>query len=213
MTTRRDWAVAALLIVFVTGWLGFEITRGIFTSSDELFTAERTREMLLLDRDQVHLNFRPSYSKPPLQYWLTSLTLALARHTGWKQEPAVRVWPLIFGILTAAALVWLAYLANERRKGPLALPALAILVSCPLFTTEISRALLDSGLVFLTTLGLVFAQLARKEPRWWDRGRSRLRARNIAKGPAHFSYLADYRNCAVVFGGGADASADLVAAG
>lgn len=162
--------IAPLLILGVAVWLALEIPRGILTNSDELFTAERSREMLLLGPWQVHLNFQPSYSKPPLQYWLTALTLSIAKaHSFLSREVAVRIWPLIFGILTAIALVWLARLIEDSsaRRNVLAILSVAALVSCPLFTTEISRALLDSGLMFFTTIAILFAHLARKRPVWW----------------------------------------------
>lgn len=38
-------AVAVVLIIYVTGWLAFEIPKGILTTTDELFTVERPREM------------------------------------------------------------------------------------------------------------------------------------------------------------------------
>jgi hypothetical protein len=44
---------------------------------------------------------------------------------------------------------------------------IAILVCCPLFSSEAGRALLDIiGLAFFTTLVILFAQLARKHPAW-----------------------------------------------
>src|SRR5437667_1549952 len=67
--------VAALLIIVVAIWLGLKIPRGILTYQDELFTAERAREMLIMGRDSVYYNFQHSFAKPPLQYWLTTLTL------------------------------------------------------------------------------------------------------------------------------------------
>src|ERR1700719_1534115 len=119
MRERKNYVklIAPLLILCVAGWLALEIPRGLLTNTDELFTAERSREMLLLGPWQVHLNFQPSYSKPPLQYWLTVQTLSIAKaHNFLSREVAVRCWPLIFGLLTAVALVWLARLI----KGPTA---------------------------------------------------------------------------------------------
>jgi 4-amino-4-deoxy-L-arabinose transferase-like glycosyltransferase len=187
MDGRSNYAmlIASILILGVGLWLVCEIPKGMLTTGDELFTAERSREMLLLGRSQVHQNFQSSYAKPPLQYWLTTLTLSqteLLQMRGFFQSPevAVRVWPLIFGILTGGALVWLAKLIEKsmarpepRRTGLVAaceniVPlSVAALISCPLFSTEISRALLDAGLMFFTTLAIVFAELARKRPACW----------------------------------------------
>jgi 4-amino-4-deoxy-L-arabinose transferase-like glycosyltransferase len=48
---------------------------GFLISKDEFITAERSREMLLLGHGAVRDNFEVSVVKPPLQYWLTTLTL------------------------------------------------------------------------------------------------------------------------------------------
>lgn len=158
----RSLAAAALLIVCVFVWLGFEIQKGRLTNTDELVTAERSREMLLTGQWTVQFNFQPSFEKPPLQYWLTTLTLPRMG----QREAAVRIWPLIFGSLTAFALLWLAFLMDRDRSW-LAGVSVAVLVSSPLFLFEVSRALLDSGLMFFVTLAIIFAQLARKHPAWW----------------------------------------------
>lgn len=161
---RARWPFLSfgLLLAAVAIWLSCKIPQGLLTYPDELLTAERSREMLLLGRDAVHFNFRPSFAKPPLQYWLTTLTLP---HLANKSV-AVRVWPLLFGMLTAAAVGWLAWLIDSRR--PWLVPsAAAIYLSCPLFSTEAVRALLDSGLTFFAALAFGFAHLARRQPRWW----------------------------------------------
>ena len=75
--------VAALLIIVVAIWLGLKIPRGILTYQDELFTAERAREMLIMGRDTVYYNFQHSFAKPPLQYWLTTLTLPRLANATW----------------------------------------------------------------------------------------------------------------------------------
>src|SRR2546428_147093 len=109
-TVNQQWrkavAVAVLLIVSAFGWLAVEIPKGILSSSgDEMLTAERSREMLLLGRQEVHFNFAPSFQKPPLQYWLTSFTLPRFNN----ETLAVRIWPWFFGVLTAISIAWLAF--------------------------------------------------------------------------------------------------------
>jgi 4-amino-4-deoxy-L-arabinose transferase-like glycosyltransferase len=164
VSNQRTWATAttALTIVCVFGWLAFEIPKGILSGTDELLTAERTREMLLTEPWVVHFNFHRSFEKPPLQYWLTTLTLARFSN----RTLAVRIWPLLYGCLTAIALVWLVRLIQPNRPWLMPL-SVAVLASCPLFSPEASRALLDVGLAFFTTMTIVFAQLARRRPVWW----------------------------------------------
>jgi 4-amino-4-deoxy-L-arabinose transferase-like glycosyltransferase len=154
--------MAALLIGGVLGWLGREVHSDLLVNTDELLTAERSREMLLLGPATVHDDFAISVAKPPLQYWLTALTLPRFK----EREMAVRIWPLLYAALTAMALAWLAYLVEPARPWLITI-SVASLIFCPLFLTEAARALLDSGLTFFTTLAIVFAQLARKRPVWW----------------------------------------------
>jgi 4-amino-4-deoxy-L-arabinose transferase-like glycosyltransferase len=158
----RAIVAAGLIIVCFAAWLAFQIPKGILTNTDELLTAERTREMLLTEPWVVHFNFKRSFEKPPLQYWLTMLTLPRFEN----RTLAVRIWPLAYATLTAIALAWLAFLVEPERPWLIPLGA-AVLVSSPLFSAEASRALLDIGLAFFTTIAIVFAQLARKHPPWW----------------------------------------------
>jgi len=155
--------VTCLIIFAFAIWLGSQAARGTMWGTDELLTAERTREMLVTgERLVVHYNFHRSFEKPPLQYWLTSLTLPRFE----KHAVAVRIWPLVYGVLTAVALAWLVRLMvpDEPWLMPL---TIAVLISSPLFSGECSRGLLDIGLAFFTTLVFAFAELARKRPAWW----------------------------------------------
>ena len=84
-------SMALILIVGIIGWVGFQVRTDLLTNTDELLTAERSREMLLLGRGVVHDNFKISAAKPPLQYWLTSFSLPRLKN----QQFAVRMWPVV----------------------------------------------------------------------------------------------------------------------
>jgi len=73
---------------------------------------------------------------------------------------------VVLGVLTAISIAWLAFLLEPTRPWLIPL-SVAILTACPLFATEASRGLLDSGLAFFTTLAIAFVQVARKQPAWW----------------------------------------------
>ncbi len=159
---RENAIIAAALIIFCfISWLAIEIPKGILTDTDELLTAERSREMLLTTPWVVHFNFQKSFAKPPLQYWLT---LTLPRFEN--RTLAVRIWPLIYAVLSAITFACLVHVIAPDRPWLVPL-TIAILVCCPLFSSEAGRALLDIGLAFFTTLVILFAQLARKHPAWW----------------------------------------------
>lgn len=155
--------LTGLIILAFALWLGLEAPHGTMWGTDELLTAERTREMLVTgERLVVHYNFHRSFEKPPLQYWLTTLTLPRFDN----RAVAVRFWPLLYGMLTAAALGWLVFLIKPEQPWLMPL-AVGLLISCPLFSTEAARGLLDVGLAFFTVLTIAFAELARRNPRWW----------------------------------------------
>jgi 4-amino-4-deoxy-L-arabinose transferase-like glycosyltransferase len=160
----RLWPLvtAALGIALVATWLAFLIQKGNLTNLDESLTGERSREMLLLGYAPVHLNFQPSFEKPPLQYWLTTLTLPRMH----SREAALRIWPLLYGMLSAVAIACLAFLLEPKRPWLMPL-AVFLLLMCPIFLPETCRAMLDAGLAFFSTLAFVFAHLARKRPAWW----------------------------------------------
>jgi len=161
---RRFLAIAAtgFIISCVVGWLFFLVQEGFLISKDEFITAERSREMLLLGRDAVRDNFEVSVVKPPLQYWLTTLTLPRFK----RPQTAVRIWPLLFGTLTAIATGWLAYLIEPKQPWLIPL-SVGLLLTCPLFLMETTSGRLDTGLTLFTTFSIVFAQVARGKPKWW----------------------------------------------
>src|ERR1700732_3509210 len=72
---QRKWAIAAAIAVLVAvfAWLGFEIPSGTLTHTDELLTAERSREMLSTEPWVVHYNFTRLLKNPPFNFCLPSL--------------------------------------------------------------------------------------------------------------------------------------------
>jgi len=161
---QRGWAIATagLACIAVLTWLSLEIPKGTLVATDELLTAERSREMLTQGSWLVHFNFRPSFEKPPLQYWLTAWTLPRFENPSL----AVRIWPLIYAALTAIVLGWLVWAMRPDRPWLIPL-SIALLFSSPLFATQATRGLLDVGLAFFTTTTILFSELARKRPMWW----------------------------------------------
>ena len=154
-----------LLVAVLAIALGRQIPEGYLTNTDELFTAERARELQFSGPGTVWDNFQPLFRKAPLQYWLTAGTLAL-----WPGEPeaAVRLPVLLYTLGTAGLVAALARLVTSGLGRWTAAPlAVAVFVLCPLTLVEGSRALLDMGLAFWTMAVLVAAQRARTHSRWW----------------------------------------------
>jgi 4-amino-4-deoxy-L-arabinose transferase-like glycosyltransferase len=165
-TVETQWGkplfLTAFLIASVFAGLAWEMASGTLANTDELLTAERSREMLTLGRSEVHFNFEPSFEKPPLQYWLTGFSLQTLKNRTF----AVRIWPLVYLVLTAICAGWLAFLLEPSRPWVVPL-SVALLISCPLFCKEAWHHSLDIGLAFFITAAFASAQLARRHSVWW----------------------------------------------
>jgi 4-amino-4-deoxy-L-arabinose transferase-like glycosyltransferase len=165
-TVATQWGkpllLAAFLIASVSAWLAWEMASGTLANTDELLTAERSREMLTLGRSEVHFNFEPSFEKPPLQYWLTGFSLQTLKN----RTLAVRIWPLVYLVLTAICAGWLAFLFEPSRPWVVPL-TVALFISFPLFCKEAWHHSLDIGLAFFITAAFACAQLARRHSVWW----------------------------------------------
>ncbi|HEY2124749.1 MAG TPA: glycosyltransferase family 39 protein [Chthoniobacterales bacterium] len=154
--------VAAFMALCIFSWLAFAGARGRLSQDSEFYTAERSREMLLLGPWGVHDNFQLSGVKPPLQYWLSAFTLARFHNPGF----ALRIWTLLYSLLATVTLGWLAAIIDRRRPWLIAL-SVGLLLTCPHFLRMAYSAMLDAGLIFFTTLLIAAAHLARSRPGWW----------------------------------------------
>lgn len=148
---------------------------GHLTNTDELFTAERAREMNLPGGDPwtVRENFVVTFRKPPLQYWLTAASLRL--FGGADPERAARLPSLLYAVGTAVLTGALAHalpVPVTRRRSPpaawgVAVLATAIFVTSPMILPGAGHARLDLGLAFWTSLTLLAALRAGgKSPPW-----------------------------------------------
>lgn len=97
---------------------------GSLSYVDGLRTAERSREFLVTgDWSTVHSNFSPSFKKPPLQYWLTALTMSLADD----KQSVPRFWSALGAVLAIVATGWLARLVAGGARNGIWAPLLAVL--------------------------------------------------------------------------------------
>src|SRR5689334_2219455 len=109
---RFALTIAIFVVAVLTAWLATEIPKGVLTATDELLTAERAREMIVTGQKLVvQFNFDPSFEKPPLQYWLTTITLARFEN----RSAAVRIWTVFYGVLTLIAVGWFVSSIEPKR--------------------------------------------------------------------------------------------------
>ncbi len=146
---------------------------------DEGRYAEIAREMLLLQDWLIpHLNLVPYLEKPPLVYWLTSLSFAVFGQTEWAARlPAA---------LAALAGVYLAYgvgrsLSGERQ----AFWGALVLATCGGYIILARILTLDMVFTFFLNLAIVLGYLAlsRERPHLWLWAYLALALAVLVKGP------------------------------
>ena len=155
--------VAALLVIALpavhfAGDLGGEIRE-----YDGFATLNRSLGFLQTgDWLSITSNYRPVFTKPPLQYMLTAGLLA----AGLEAERAVRVAPFVFTVGTLLLTAWLAWIVAPGVVW--SIPAAALLVvGSPLVWHNGRVALLDAGNAFFVVLTVAAVLLAERNPRWW----------------------------------------------
>ncbi len=159
----RPALIAWLLVTLFAALLFHRLGDGLLWYYDEIKNAERAREFLLTgDFGVVRANFKPSFNKPPLHYWLTAATFkAFGEH-----QFAIRCWSALFAV---GALALTAVHARTLAPALPWLPALSVLfvgLHGP-FLQYARVGLLDMGLTFWTLGVLVASERATRQPRWW----------------------------------------------
>src|SRR5438132_1597804 len=144
---RSRWAHLALLLVVALPLLLIELDLP-FLDPDEGLYGDIAREMLT-SRDWVVPSFNglPYLEKPPLYFWLSTLTLRLDGDGEW----ALRIW----SSLSARGTVLFAWRMGRRLHGPAAgVMAGLILASTAGYALYVRKASTDFLFVFCLTLAL-----------------------------------------------------------
>ena len=152
MNSARWQRVAAIALCVIALALYFwRLGEGSLRPWDESLTAERSREVLLVDDwFTPHFQLQPDYQKPPLYYWLTALNFTL-----WGiDEFSVRFWSVVFALGCLAMVGLLAARAAGTWSGLL---AVALLLFNPHWVNRTREGLLDSGLMLGMLAGIYLA--------------------------------------------------------
>jgi 4-amino-4-deoxy-L-arabinose transferase-like glycosyltransferase len=152
-----------VMIAVVTIYYWTLLPVGHIQHGDEYLTLDRSNSFVIRgDYSTVFSNNRPTFKKPPLQYWMTA---ALMRN-GSDLELALRFPSFLFGILTLINVGFLAYLLYPAN--PWVTPAaIALLAGSSSFWGSNVSALLDSGAALFSTMAITACLLAFSRPRWW----------------------------------------------
>ena len=88
-------SVSVLLVAVIVLFYGSMLPDGGFSHNDEYLTLDRTNSFTLRDDWwSVYSENRPTFKKPPLQYWMGALLL----ETGMDRELALRLPSFVFAI-------------------------------------------------------------------------------------------------------------------
>ena len=161
-----NWAsvLISIFIVFVCLIYYWNVLSvGSLQGSDEYRTLDRSNGFTVWnDWLTVYSENSPTFRKPPLQYWLTALSLNHFSDITF----AARLASFVFGFGLAVATGILACLLNQDNpySGP---SAILILSGSLLFWQSTISAMLDTGMVFFTTVAVIATLLALRNPIYW----------------------------------------------
>jgi 4-amino-4-deoxy-L-arabinose transferase-like glycosyltransferase len=176
---RKRWLYPGLITLAGLGLFFFRLGASGLMDPDEGRYAEIAREMLLLKDWLIpHLNLVPYLEKPPLVYWLTSLSFAAFGFTEWAARlPAA---------LAALAGLYLAYglgraLWGERQG----FWAAMVLATCGGYIVLARLLTLDMVFTFFLNLGigLGYLALSRERGHLWLWAYLALALAILVKGP------------------------------
>lgn len=164
LNTRR--AAIALAIVIVGLFTAFslpDLFAGTFRIRDEYTTLDRSNAFhVRKEYAVVYSNNIPSFRKPPLHYWMSSVMLDL----GLPQNFSARMPSFLFGL---GSIVFTGILAALFLPAvPLAAPAaMALVASNAGMIASSKAALLDTGTTFFALAAMTGIVLAIRNSRWW----------------------------------------------
>ena len=153
----------AVLLAAVVVFYGALLPEGTLNHGDEYLTLDRTHSFTLRDNWwAVYSENRPTFKKPPLQYWMGAVLL----DAGMDLELALRLPSFIFAMGILLLSGWLARIMLP--SNPWVFPVAVLLLACSKrFWENAMSALLDNGATFFATLALIATFAAIRQPRWW----------------------------------------------
>ena len=165
MTQSKTIAFALAFTLLLSGavFLSKDLGSGEKLYYDSFYTLERSHNFQKYhDWFSVHSSHRPSFKKPPLQYWLT----ALGSKLGLSDLLSLRLPSFIFFLGLAIVAGFVSYLLSNRN--PWTVPATILLMSCSLLLVRFGRSgLLDTGMAFFIMLSLLMLFYAKENPKSW----------------------------------------------
>ena len=168
-------------LIALAGFILFFFRLGVpgLMDPDEGRYAEIAREMLLLKDWLIpHLNLVPYLEKPPLVYWLTSLSFSALGLTEW----AARLPAALAALAGVYLAFWLGRALWGERQG---FWGAMVLATCSGYVILARLLTLDMVFTFFLNLGIALGYLAlsRERPRLWLWAYLALALAVLVKGP------------------------------
>jgi len=157
------WLVTLLIVGALGIWFAQGFGRASYLRFDGYSTLTRSMGFVQTgDWLTIHSNHEPVFTKPPLQYMLTALTI----QAGVEPMLAVRIWPFVFTLGLLLATAWVC--AGAAPAAPWAIPsAVLLLASSRVLWVQSQLALLDTGNALFVALTVGCAVRALVSPGWW----------------------------------------------
>lgn len=157
------WLLALALIAAFAVQQWHVLPQGAIQHTDEYLTLDRSNSFVIHDDYlTVYSENRPTFKKPPLQYWATAW---LMQHTD-DLEFALRLPSYLCAIALLVATGILVGVLSPTT--PWAIPAaVALLAGAKTFGDSTQSALLDMGATLFVTVAMIACWLALRQPRWW----------------------------------------------
>jgi 4-amino-4-deoxy-L-arabinose transferase-like glycosyltransferase len=174
------WLYPGLLTLVGLGVFFWRLGAPGLMDPDEGRYAEIAREMLLLKDWLIpHLNLAPYLEKPPLVYWLTSLSFAAFGLAEW----AARLPAALAALAGVYLAYWLGRVLWGERQG---FWGAMVLATCGGYIVLARLLTLDMVFTLFLNLGLAlgYVALSRERPRLWPWAYLALALAILVKGPA-----------------------------
>ncbi len=180
------YVATAIAIFLVWAWYLSGLGTGELYHYDEFYTYDRS---IGFSRNNdwlaVYSNSEPSLKKPPLQYWMSALLMEF----GVSDILALRLPSMIFALGALAATALLARVMVPASPWAM-LPSVLLVASSLQFWRHATSAMLDTGAVFFSTLGIAAMLAAFEKPKYWPWFGATVFLAALQKSPTPLAFLA-----------------------
>ena len=180
------YAITGITIALLWCWYMSGLGQDGLSKIDEFFTYDRSLGFIRNnDWLAVYSQNEPSLKKPPLQYWMTAALI----EQGMSHMLALHLPSMLFALGSLIATALLARIMVPDQPW-LMLPAVLLVSSSKNFWGHATSAMLDSGAMLFSTLGVVTMLAAFERPKLWPWFGVTVFLAGLQKSPTPLAFLA-----------------------